>query len=69
MLSRVGVGFVVAALALSVQAQSWAWDDGTTPYVQSPMEVVERMLWLAQPRPGEYLIDLEIGRASCRERV
>ena len=52
---------MVAALALSVQAQSWAWDDGTTPYVQSPMEVVERMLWLAQPRPGEYLIDLGSG--------
>lgn len=44
-----------------VYAQSWAWDDGTTPYVQSPMEVVERMLWLAQPRPGEYLIDLGSG--------
>ena len=45
--------FVVAgAIALSVHAQTWAWDDGTTPYVQSPMEVVERMLWLAQPKPG-----------------
>lgn len=42
-------------------AQSWAWDDGTTPYVQSPSEVVERMLWLAQPRPGELLVDLGSG--------
>ena len=49
------------ALPLLANAQSWAWDDGTTPYVQSPMEVVERMLWLAQPRPGEYLIDLGSG--------
>ena len=56
--SRIGFGFLVAALTLSVQAQSWAWDDGTTPYVQSPMDVVDRMLWLAQPKPGEYLIDL-----------
>ena len=48
-------------MPLLVHAQSWAWDDGTTPYVQSPMEVVERMLWLAQPKPGEYLIDLGSG--------
>ena len=59
--SRFSLGFVVAALTLSVQAQSWAWDDGTTPYVQSPMDVVDRMLWLAQPKPGEYLIDLGSG--------
>jgi SAM-dependent methyltransferase len=51
----------VAVLALAVHAQSWAWDDGTTPYVQSPMEVVDRMLWLAQPKAGEYLIDLGSG--------
>src|SRR4051812_3112275 len=48
-------------LPLLVHAQSWAWDDGTTPYVQSPMEVVERMLWLAQPRAGEFLVDLGSG--------
>jgi SAM-dependent methyltransferase len=50
-----------AALTVSVHAQSWAWDDGTTPYVQSPAEVVDRMLRLAAPRPGEYLIDLGSG--------
>jgi cyclopropane fatty-acyl-phospholipid synthase-like methyltransferase len=55
------MGWAVAALALTVNAQSWAWDDGTTPYVQSPMEVVERMLWLAQPKRGEYLVDLGSG--------
>jgi SAM-dependent methyltransferase len=44
-----------------VHAQSWAWDDGTTPYVVSPPEVVDRMLRLAEPRPGEYLIDLGSG--------
>lgn len=52
---------ILFALPLLANAQSWAWDDGTTPYVQSPMEVVERMLWLAQPKPGEYLIDLGSG--------
>jgi hypothetical protein len=34
-------------------AQSWAWDDGTVPFVVSPPEVVDRMLRLAEPRPGE----------------
>jgi SAM-dependent methyltransferase len=48
-------------LAAAASAQSWAWDDGTTPYVQSPPEVVERMLRLAEPKPGEYLIDLGSG--------
>jgi SAM-dependent methyltransferase len=47
--------------AAAASAQSWAWDDGTTPYVQSPQEVVERMLRLAEPKPGEYLIDLGSG--------
>ena len=42
-------------------AQSWAWDDGTTPFVVSPYEVVERMLRLAEPKPGDYLIDLGSG--------
>ena len=49
------------ALALAVQAQSWAWDDGTTPFVVSPEQVVDRMLYLAQPKAGERLIDLGSG--------
>ncbi len=52
---------ILAAFPLLVHAQSWAWDDGTTPYVVSPPEVVDRMLRLAEPRPGEYLIDLGSG--------
>ena len=55
------IGGFIAVLALSVQAQSWAWDDGTTPFVVSPDEVVERMLYLAQPRAGERLVDLGSG--------
>jgi len=46
---------------LSVHAQSWAWDDGTTPYVVSPEQVVDRMLYFAQPKAGERLIDLGSG--------
>src|SRR6185369_7835426 len=42
-------------------AQAWAWDDGTTPFVVSPDAVVERMLYLAQPKSGERLVDLGSG--------
>ncbi len=45
----------------SVSAQSWAWDDGTTPFVVSPDAVVERMLYLAQPKAGDRLVDLGSG--------
>jgi SAM-dependent methyltransferase len=47
--------------AAAVSAQSWAWDDGTTPFVVSPDAVVERMLYLAQPKAGERLVDLGSG--------
>ena len=49
------------ALASAASAQSWAWDDGSVPFVVSPPEVVERMLRLAEPRPGELLVDLGSG--------
>ncbi len=47
--------------AATVSAQSWAWDDGTVPFVVSPDAVVERMLHLAQPKAGERLVDLGSG--------
>jgi SAM-dependent methyltransferase len=47
--------------AATVSAQSWAWDDGTTPFVVTPDAVVERMLHLAQPKAGERLVDLGSG--------
>ena len=49
------------ALVTGAAAQSWAWDDGTVPFVASPPEVVDRMLRLAEPRPGELLVDLGSG--------
>jgi SAM-dependent methyltransferase len=54
---------VLAALAAPVHAQpeAWAWDDGTVPYVQTPMEIVERMLRMAEVKQGDYLIDLGSG--------
>ncbi|MGQ0651956.1 MAG: SAM-dependent methyltransferase [Betaproteobacteria bacterium] len=41
--------------------QPWGWDDGTVPYVQTPPEIVERMLRMAEVRKGDYLIDLGSG--------
>jgi SAM-dependent methyltransferase len=54
---------LLAALALPAQAQSqaWAWDDGTVPYVQTPMEIVERMLRMAEVKKDDYVIDLGSG--------
>jgi SAM-dependent methyltransferase len=52
----------LVALPMYPQVQTWAWgDDGTTPYVQSPMDVVDRMLQLAQPKAGEFILDLGSG--------
>jgi len=51
----------LAVLAFAARAQVWSGDDGVTPYVQSPMDVVDRMLRLAEPKAGEYLIDLGSG--------
>jgi SAM-dependent methyltransferase len=53
--------FAASARAQVWPAQTWAWDDGTTPYVVSPEEVVDRMLRLAEPKKGEFLIDLGSG--------
>src|SRR4051794_30588056 len=55
------IAFLLGPAPVLGQAQSWAWDDGTTPYVQSPMDVVDRMLRMAEPKPGEYLVDLGSG--------
>jgi len=54
---------VLFALALPAhaQTQTWGWDDGTVPYVQTPMEIVERMLRMAQVKPGDHVIDLGSG--------
>jgi SAM-dependent methyltransferase len=61
LLPRIVCNALVAALALCAPAQGIAWDDGTTPFVVSPDAVVERMLYLAQPKAGERLVDLGSG--------
>jgi len=56
---------LLAACAVAVPAQAqqpaWAWDDGTVPFVVTPMEIVERMLRMAEVGPGDMLIDLGSG--------
>ena len=52
---------LAAALPAVAQPQAWAWDDGTVPYVQTPMEIVERMLRMAEVKKDDYVIDLGSG--------
>ncbi len=52
------VAFVLPA---SAQNQAWAWDDGTVPYVVTPMEIVERMLRMAEVGAADNVIDLGSG--------
>ena len=52
---------LIAALPAVAQPQAWAWDDGTVPYVQTPMEIVERMLRMAEVKKGDHIIDLGSG--------
>ena len=51
----------MAAPPAFAQQQAWAWDDGTVPYVQTPMEIVERMLRMAEVGRDDYVIDLGSG--------
>ena len=44
-----------------VQQVAFAQDFGDTPYVQTPQNVVERMLQVAHVGPGDYVIDLGSG--------
>jgi SAM-dependent methyltransferase len=52
---------LIAAVPAVAQPQAWAWDDGTVPYVQTPMEIVERMLRMAEVGRDDYIIDLGSG--------
>jgi SAM-dependent methyltransferase len=54
-------GCLLAAIPAFAQQPAWAWDDGTVPYVQTPMEIVERMLRMAEVGRDDYVIDLGSG--------
>src|SRR3954454_11667506 len=52
---------LIALVQAPAWGQSWGWDDGSVPYVNTPMEIVERMLRMAEVRKGDYVIDLGSG--------
>jgi len=61
--SRV-LGFLLSTFLSGIccaQAPAFAWDDGTVPYVVTPMEIVERMLRMGEVGKGDYVIDLGSG--------
>jgi len=60
-ISRLFLAVLAVALPASAQPQSWSWDDGTVPYVQTPMEIVERMMRMAEVGKGDHVIDLGSG--------
>ena len=53
--------FFAVSFSAYAQPQTWAWDDGTVPYVQTPMEIVERMMRMAEVKKGDTVIDLGSG--------
>jgi SAM-dependent methyltransferase len=57
------IGFFLFVVASSSHAQTpaFAWDDGTVPYVVTPMEIVERMMRMGEVGKGDYVIDLGSG--------
>ena len=57
----IAVALLAAIPAFAQLQQTWGWDDGTVPYVVTPMEIVERMLRMAEVRKDDYLIDLGSG--------
>ena len=62
LISRAIVGAAVTVLLLgSTLADDDILYERDTPYVPTPQDVVERMLDMANVKPGEYLIDLGSG--------
>ena len=52
---------LIAGLALAAAGPGAAQDFGDTPYVQTPQNVVDRMLQIATVGPADYVIDLGSG--------
>jgi SAM-dependent methyltransferase len=46
---------------LRAQMPAYTWDDGTVPFVVTPMPLVERMLRMAELAPEDFVIDLGSG--------
>lgn len=56
-----GVAALLGPVAARAQMPAYTWDDGSVPFVVTPMEVVARMLQLAEVGPGDTVIDLGSG--------
>lgn len=61
LMAAAGRAAVIAGLALATVYPVAAQDFGDTPYVQTPQNVVERMLQIAKVGPADYVIDLGSG--------
>ncbi|HEV7822040.1 MAG TPA: class I SAM-dependent methyltransferase [Burkholderiales bacterium] len=55
LMSAIAAGFLLVTCAASAQ------DFGDTPYVQTPQNVVDKMLQIAHVGPADYVIDLGSG--------
>src|SRR5215212_533598 len=58
---RCALAILCAALIAFAIAPATAQDYGDTPYVQTPQNVVDKMLEVAKVGPGDYVIDLGSG--------
>ncbi|MGQ0510115.1 MAG: SAM-dependent methyltransferase [Betaproteobacteria bacterium] len=56
-----GLAALLGPVAARAQMPAYTWDDGSVPFVVTPMEVVSRMLQLAEVGPGDTVIDLGSG--------
>jgi SAM-dependent methyltransferase len=65
MAAKSPIAFSILSILLSAsalaQGAAFAWDDGTVPYVVTPMEIVERMLRMGEVGKDDYVIDLGSG--------
>src|SRR5258708_35310630 len=55
------VSLILAVACLPAFAQGPKYSNKLAPYVTSPVRVVDKMLEMAQPKPGETLYDLGCG--------
>src|SRR5713226_7471893 len=60
-MGRLAIAFVLASLPVAAQAPTPRYANKLAPYVASPPRVVDRMLELANIKPGETLYDLGCG--------
>lgn len=56
-----GLAALLGPVSARAQMPAYTWDDGSVPFVVTPMEVVARMLQLAGVGPGDTVIDLGSG--------